>query len=78
MVDEVLYYRAINNGSYRNLRLPGMDVNETTYTPIFKAIRKMYGTFAAINSENGRIRVHSSKTAPGQSAGTAISVRACR
>jgi len=24
MVDEVLYYRAINNGSYRNLRLPGM------------------------------------------------------
>jgi MoaA/NifB/PqqE/SkfB family radical SAM enzyme len=54
MVDEVLYYRAINNGSYRNLRLPGMDVNETTYTPIFKAIRKMYGTFAAINSENGR------------------------
>jgi MoaA/NifB/PqqE/SkfB family radical SAM enzyme len=56
MTKETLYYRAINNGTCRSLKLPGMDVNEQTVGPIFQAIKKMYGTFAAINSENGRDR----------------------
>lgn len=56
MVDEVLYYRALNNGGYRHLSLPVMDVDEATYTPIYQAIRNVYGSWAAINSENARNR----------------------
>jgi MoaA/NifB/PqqE/SkfB family radical SAM enzyme len=56
MVDEALYYRAVNNGGYRNFNLPGIDINETTYMPVFKALQKMHGNFAAINSANGRDR----------------------
>jgi MoaA/NifB/PqqE/SkfB family radical SAM enzyme len=56
MVDEVLYYRALNNGGYRHLSLLGMDVDETTYTPIYHAIRNVYDSWAAIDSENARDR----------------------
>ena len=54
MVDEALYYRAINNSGYRHLSLPEMDLNETTYAPVYQAIRNAYGSWASINSENTR------------------------
>lgn len=56
MVDEVLYQRALYNSGYRCLSLPGIDVDEMTYTPIYEAIRNVYGSWAAINSENARDR----------------------
>jgi MoaA/NifB/PqqE/SkfB family radical SAM enzyme len=56
MVNEALYFRALDNGGYRHMSLPGMDVNETTYAPIYQAIRNVYGSWAAINSENARDR----------------------
>jgi MoaA/NifB/PqqE/SkfB family radical SAM enzyme len=56
MISEVLYYHSIDNYGYKILRLPGMDVDEITYTPIYQAIRKKYGTWAGMNSENTRDR----------------------
>jgi MoaA/NifB/PqqE/SkfB family radical SAM enzyme len=56
MVDEVLYYRSLNNGGYRHLSLLGMDVDETTYAPIYQAIRNVHDSWAAIDSENARDR----------------------
>lgn len=35
MIGEALYYRALDNNGYRHLNLPGIDVNETTYAPIY-------------------------------------------
>jgi len=51
MVDEAMYYRAIDNNGYRNLSLPGIDMNEITYGPIYQAIRNVYGAWAGLNSE---------------------------
>jgi MoaA/NifB/PqqE/SkfB family radical SAM enzyme len=51
MVDEALYYRAVDNNGYRHLNLPGIDLNETTYSPIYQAIRNVYGTWSGLNSE---------------------------
>jgi len=56
MLDEVLYYGEIHNIGFRNLSLPGMDVNDITYGPIYEAIKMMYGSWAGINSENARNR----------------------
>jgi MoaA/NifB/PqqE/SkfB family radical SAM enzyme len=56
MVDEVLYYRGLNNGGYRHLSLLGIDMNETTYAPIYQAIRNVHDSWAAIDSENARDR----------------------
>ena len=56
MLNEVLYNRTMNNFGYRNLSLAEMDVDETTFTPIYKTIRKIFGTWAGFNSENTRNR----------------------
>jgi MoaA/NifB/PqqE/SkfB family radical SAM enzyme len=51
MVDEALYYRTINNSGYGHLSLPGIDIDETTYDPIYQAIRNAHGALAGLNSE---------------------------
>jgi MoaA/NifB/PqqE/SkfB family radical SAM enzyme len=56
MMGEILYARSIHNDGYRDLSFPAMDVNDLTYKPIYEAIRKIYGTWAGINSKNARDR----------------------
>ena len=56
MIDEVLYYRSINDYGYRNLSLPEIDVNEITYSPIYQTIRKISGSWAGISSQYVRDR----------------------
>jgi MoaA/NifB/PqqE/SkfB family radical SAM enzyme len=56
MISEVLYYRGVYSGSYRPLRLPGMDAAEDTYTPVYQAMRNVYGSWVDFNSENAKNR----------------------
>lgn len=56
MVDEVLYYRALNDSGYAHLSLPRMDMDETTCAPLYRAMRNVYGNWAGINPRNARNR----------------------
>jgi len=56
MVDEALYYRALNKSDYRHISLPRMDLDETTYVPIYQAFRNVHFLWASIDSENVRYR----------------------
>lgn len=53
MIDEILYERVINMYSSNYLSLPRMDVDETTYLPLFHALQNSSGNYSGIGFESG-------------------------
>jgi MoaA/NifB/PqqE/SkfB family radical SAM enzyme len=51
MIDETLYYHTFMNNGYMQLKLPGIDLDETTCGPIYQAIRSVRGSWAGLNSD---------------------------
>jgi len=56
MMNEALYYEAINQSTYGHLSLPRMDLDETTHSIIYETLHNIYGTYAGLLSENARNR----------------------
>jgi len=54
LIDETLYRHTPYSSGYSHLSLPAMNVNDITYTPLYQAMRKLYGTWANIGSETDR------------------------
>ncbi len=53
MIDETMYNRVLNSGSSKFLSLPRIDIDDTTYLPLYRAISSSSGTFSGIGFENG-------------------------
>jgi MoaA/NifB/PqqE/SkfB family radical SAM enzyme len=51
MIDETLYYRALINNDFKKVRLPDIDANETTYAPVYHAIRNVYSNWSGFSTE---------------------------
>jgi MoaA/NifB/PqqE/SkfB family radical SAM enzyme len=56
MVDEVLYYRTLNNGDYKSLNLPGIDMDKYTRLPIYQTLHNACGSWSGTSSESMRNR----------------------
>ncbi len=54
MIKETLYYRSVNNRSFKHLYMPLMDMNEATRDSIFKAVFDIYDAWPGSNPENSK------------------------
>ena len=54
MMHETLYRHTLYSSGYSHLSLPGMDVDEMTSTSLYRAIRKIYGTWASMDTATAR------------------------
>jgi MoaA/NifB/PqqE/SkfB family radical SAM enzyme len=52
MVDEVLYYPALNHNRSMKLDLPGMGVSDAAYSAMYQAVHNIYGTWIGNNPDN--------------------------
>jgi MoaA/NifB/PqqE/SkfB family radical SAM enzyme len=53
MISETLYHRGlIDNGYFKQLSLPRMDMDELTFKPLFQAVKMVNGNMAGIYAEN--------------------------
>lgn len=55
MIDEVLYYRTLIN-DYKHGNIPEIDADEITRTPVYQAMRNLYGNWSGFNTESVRNR----------------------
>jgi MoaA/NifB/PqqE/SkfB family radical SAM enzyme len=51
MIDETLYYRALINNDYKKVHFPDIDANETTYAPVYHAIRNVYSNWSGFSTQ---------------------------
>lgn len=53
MISEALYYRSINS-DYRFIDLPDIDTDESTYKPVYDALRELHSSWAGFNPQGVR------------------------
>jgi MoaA/NifB/PqqE/SkfB family radical SAM enzyme len=56
MVGEALYYRTIINNEYKKMNLPDIDADETTYSPVYQAMRKLHSNWTGFSTNIVRNR----------------------
>ena len=54
--DQMLYRQGLGMNGYRPLNLPQMDLTETTYEPVYEAMRRVYGSWVSFNPDYGHDR----------------------